>query len=552
MEVHISTLTITGEWEGIFRGKAKAALEALLPDFLRARRWFGGKARAIQSVHILEAICLGHATGGLKTFLVLVEVAYREGKSETYVLPLTFGAGGRAVQVQNEIPQTIVTRLKVNGDQGEGVLFDALWDKGFSTELLEVIGRGRRFEGTHGEVTASPTEAFRQLLPSGEVRLEPSIMQAEQSNTSVVYGNRLILKLFRRLEEGVNPDLEIGRFLTERGFGHIPPVAGAIEYRRQGGEPTTLAILQGFVVNQGDAWRHTLEALGRYFQRVLERPERFPLPRESLLALTEADVPPLACERIGPYLEEARLLGQRTGELHVTLAQEADDERFGPEPFSDASGEGLYRSMLGLVDQAFPLLRQHLSDIPGAVQGNAKRVLDLEGELRRRFQRVREQRFAAMRIRCHGDYHLGQVLYTGEDFVITDFEGEPARPLSERRLKGSPLRDVAGMVRSFHYAAYASLLGKVAGGRSEDFSSLEPWARFWYVWVSVAFLRAYLAVATRATFLPPTREERQVLLEAHLLEKAVYELGYELNNRPDWVRISLQGILELLEPAGQS
>lgn len=274
------------------------------------------------------------------------------------------------------------------------------------------------------------------------------------------------------------------------------------------------------------------------------------LPRKNLLALTEEVLTPLATELIGPYLEEARLLGQRTGELHVTLAQDSDDPGFSPEPFSDASRKALYHGMLALADQVLPLLRKHLTDLPEAVQGNAKTVLSLEEEIRRRFQLIRDRQVTALQIRCHGDYHLGQVLYTGNDFVIIDFEGEPARTLRERRLKGSPLRDVAGMLRSFHYAAYGALLGKVARVAPEDFSSWERWARFWYLWVSAVFLKAYLAAAAQAPFLPAAREELQIMLDAHLLEKAVYELGYELNNRPDWVQIPLRGILELLEAVG--
>lgn len=541
-------LTVTGGWESLFQGRTKADLETLLPDYLRGRRWFGGKARTIRSVQILEAIPMAHVIHERKASLAMLKVDYVEGKPETYALPLTFAAGGRAVEVESVLPQTIVARLHMNGD--EGVLYDALWDKSFSLGLLGAIANHRHFAGRNGDIEASPTHAFRHLLPSVEEADEPAIMKAEQSNTSVVYGNRLILKLFRRLEEGINPDLEIGRFLTERGFAHIPPVAGALEFRRSSGEPVTLAILQGFVVNQGDAWRYTLDALDRYFERVLGKRvgvETMALPRKDLLALTEEVLTPPATELIGAYLEAARLLGQRTGELHVTLGQDSDDPDFSPEPFSDASRQTLYHGMLALADQALPLLRKHLTSLPEAVQGNAETVLDLEGEIRRRFQLIRDRQFTAMQIRCHGDYHLGQVLFTGNDFVIIDFEGEPARPLRERRLKGSPLRDVAGMLRSFHYAAYAALIGKVAGVRQEEFSFLEPWARFWYLWVSVAFLTAYLAVSTRAPFLPENREEIRMLLEAHLLEKAVYELGYELNNRPDWVKIPLRGILDLLE-----
>lgn len=545
---YLSMLTVTGEWESLFQGRTKTDLEALLPDYLRGRRWFGGKARTIQSVQILEAIPMVQAPQGQDASFALLKVDYADGKPETYVLPLTFGAGEKAAHVQSEMPQTIVAHLRVNGK--EGVLYDALWDKSFSKELLDVIARGRQFKGALGEVMASSTPAFGQLVSSSEAPLEPSVMQAEQSNTSVVYSGKLILKLFRRLEEGVNPDLEIGRFLTERGFAHIPPVAGSLEYRRSSGDLVSMAILQGFVPNQGDAWRYTLTNLDHYFEQIVEKqPVQEGIPSKSLLALSEEDTPPVVTERIGPYLREAELLGQRTGELHVTLAKDSGDPNFNPEPFSDVSRQALADSMMALADQAFPLLRQHLTGLPEAVQGNAQKVVALEREVRRRLRLIRDQHITAMCIRCHGDYHLGQVLYTGKDFVIIDFEGEPARPLSERRQKGSPLRDVAGMLRSFHYAAYAALIGKVAGVREEDFSFLEPWARFWYLWVCVAFLKAYLGVTIRAPFLPSAREELQMLLDAHLLEKAVYELGYELNNRPDWVKIPLQGILELLEAA---
>jgi len=260
----------------------------------------------------------------------------------------------------------------------------------------------------------------------------------------------------------------------------------------------------------------------------------------------------LATDLIGPYLESARLLGERTADLHVVLASASDDPNFVPEPISPFYQRSLQQSMRRLTRQVFQLLRNRLLDVPQALQDKARQLLGLEGKILRRFQSIVGQKSTATRIRCHGDYHLGQVLCTGKDFVIIDFEGEPARPLSERRIKRCALRDVAGMLRSFHYAAYSALLNQEASGtvRPEDIAALEPWARFWYVWVSVVFLKAYLAGATQVPFLPREREELQVMLDALVLEKAIYELGYELNNRPDWVRIPLQGILDLV--AGQA
>jgi maltose alpha-D-glucosyltransferase/alpha-amylase len=382
-------------------------------------------------------------------------------------------------------------------------------------------------------------------------------MQAEQSNTSVLYGNTFILKLFRRGTPGVNPDLEIGDFLTQKGaFPHVPAVAGALEYRQDHREPATVAILHSFVPNQGDAWKYTLDTLEHYFELALTHRDvqHPPLPQAPLTTFADEAVPTLAQETIGSYLASAQLLGQRTAELHMALASDTTDPRFAPEAFSVLYQRSIYQTMRSHAAQAFPLLRQHLKKLSPAVRADAQRVLELEGDLLKRFQAILGRKIMAMRIRCHGDYHLGQVLYTGKDFVIIDFEGEPARPLSERRIKRSPLRDVAGMLRSFHYASYTALFAEEAEGvyasSPEAAAALEAWAGFWYHWVSVVFLRTYREVAGQASFLPRAREELQVLLDAYLLEKAVYELGYEFNNRPDWVRIPLRGILQLLGANG--
>jgi len=551
-ESPVPTLTVAGSWHSTFRGKGKAALEAILPYYLKTRRWFGGKARTIRSVDILEAIPIVQARKRPQFYATLLRVHYFDGEPETYVLPLAFATGERADSVLSEFPQAAVVRLQVEGDAEGGLLFDALWDRAFCEALLEAITRRQQFKGAAGEVTARSTRVFRRMRGPADEVLEPSVLKAEQSNTSVIYGDRFILKLFRRLDEGVNPELEIGRFLTEKTtLAHIAPVAGFIEYRRRRREPLTMAILQGLVPNAGDAWQYTLDELERYFERILAAQpegEEAAIPARSLLDLAEEEPPQLAPDLIGPYLESARLLGERTADLHVALASALDEANFVPELISPFYQRSLQQSMRSLTRQVFQLLRNRLPHVSEALQGQAQQVLGLEEAILRRFRSILGQKSTATRIRCHGDYHLGQVLYTGKDFVIIDFEGEPARPLSERRIKRCALRDVAGMIRSFHYAAYSALLNHEASGtvRPEDISALEPWARFWYLWVSAVFLRAYLAGAAQVPFLPREREELQVMLDALVLEKAIYELGYELNNRPDWVRIPLQAILDLV------
>lgn len=309
------------------------------------------------------------------------------------------------------------------------------------------------------------------------------------------------------------------------------------------------------VPNQGDAWEYTLDVLGPFFEHILARPAEIPnalQTREPLLELVDHDPPEEVFEVIGPYGESARLLGQRTAEPHVMLASAPDEQDFAPEPFSKLHQRALYQSMRSLTGQVFRLLHQRLKDLPDVVRPEAQVVLESQGEILNRFQSIMHWKISAMRIRCHGDYHLGQVLYTGRDFVIIDFEGEPARPVSERRIKRLPLRDVAGMLRSFPYAAYMALFRQEESGiiRAEDRLFLESWVELWSDWVSVFFLKEYLEVAAEGNFLPRRREELTVLLDIYLLEKAIYEVGYELNNRPDWVSIPLRGIQQVLQGDG--
>jgi maltose alpha-D-glucosyltransferase/alpha-amylase len=547
----LPSLDVTGDLEHLFTGEAKVALEAILPPYVMARRWFGGKARRLKSVRILEAIPLPFEPS--EAFLTLLQVEYAEGDPDIYVLSLTATFGEQAERMREGFPHPLLAELRRRGRGGSepetGLLYDAVYEKRFDALLLDAMARHRRFKGVGGSLMATPTHEFRRIRAATDAALEPSVVRAEQSNTSVIYGNQFILKLFRRVDAGVNPDLEIGRFLTEKTtFANVPAAAGAIEYRRRKGELMTLAILQEFVPNTGDAWSYTLDNLTHYFERALAHPDAQAaiIPQKPLLDFLDDEIPGLLGELTGSYMESSRLLGQRTAELHVALASVPDDPDFAPEPFSTLYQRSVYQSMQSHSSQVFQLLRDRLKRLPEGLQAEGQRVLEMEGEVRRHFRSILQRKINAMRIRIHGDYHLGQVLYTGKDFFIIDFEGEPARPLSERRFKRPPLRDVAGMIRSFHYAAFAPLLGQVATIRPEDFPALEPWAQYWYAWVSATFLKAYLGVAKEAPFLPKERAHLQLLLEVFLLEKAVYELGYELNNRPDWVKVPLRGITQLL------
>jgi len=538
-------------WTSLLDPAGRPALDAVLPQYLAGARWFGGKARPIRGANVREVLAFGLGRRP-QYHLAFIEVDYFQGESETYLLPLAIATGERAAALQHDSAGAIVARLLSEESAGDSLLIDATWDRDFEAQLLEAIMRRRSFRSDGWELRATPNAIGRQVWESHREELEPAIMRGEQSNTSINYGSRLILKLFRRLDEGVNPDLEISRYLTERShLSNVPAFAGSLELYRSRREPMTVGMLQRYVRNEGDAWQYTLDELSRYFETVLTHRERPApdIPRNSLLELTQVEPPEDVADLIGPYLESARLLGRRTGELHIAFASALDHPAFAAEPFTPYYQRSLYQGARSLTAQTFQTLRSQLPRLHDQARRLGEDIVAREDEILHRFQAITSQPIKAMRLRCHGDYHLGQALYTGNDFVIIDFEGEPARPLSERRIKRSPLRDVAGMIRSFHYAANSALMGRAAGQvvRKEDQEVLEPWATAWQLWVSVRFLGAYLETARSVPFLPEEPSQLKLLLNFLLLDKAIYELGYELNNRPDWVSIPLNGLRYLLE-----
>ncbi len=539
-------IRVEGSWESALTGTAKERLESILSGYIRQRRWFAGKARRVKSAQISDVVSVPGAADGAD--LASVVVVYAEGDPDTYQLPLAYANSAEALHILERWPHCAIAWVRVKGDKDRGLLYDALGPPVFAEAVLGAIARRRRATGAHGTVIGTTTRAFARLRGPETVRLDAAISVAEQSNNSVVFGERLILKVFRRLEEGVNPELEVGRFLTEQtGFTQIAPLAGSLEYRRDRGEPVTLAVLQGYVPNQGDAWQYTLNTLAHFFQGTELIGADPPAMPRSLIQASTGELPEVATRTIGTYLESARLLGRRTAELHTALSSDPTDPAFAPERISQQDQRSIYQSLSGLSMRSTDLLRTQLSRLPEDAREDARKVLDLEPRIAAILKSFLARRLTTSRIRVHGDYHLGQVLYTGHDFVIIDFEGEPTRSLYERRLKRLALRDVAGMLRSFDYASQAALRSdQIAAG---VLPRMRDWGRFWVACVSAAFLHSYLQAAGGASFVPHTPEDLDLQLTTMLIEKALYELRYELNMRPDWVRIPLRGILEVVSPA---
>ncbi len=528
----------------ILRDEGRKTLEGLLLKYIPRQRWFGAKSRTIRGVTIQECVELPRTSAAL----LLLGITYDTGEPDTYQLPIALVHGEAAHDLQDKAPESLLATFSQGGSFS--ALQDATADENFRQALLQLIADGGALQGEAIEIVGSASSTFTEQRGNGPLPARTG--SAEQSNTSILFGSRLIMKLFRRLQPGENPDTEIGRFLTEVAhFPRIAPFLGELRELSSGGEPTTLAMLQGLVANEGDGWEWTLEELGRFFDSVATCPPPQTVGHQASFLAASA-VPSEAREHAGLYIDAAGLLGRRTAELHLALATPTDNPAFAAEPFSAQDVAADAHRVAMQITTALDALKRGMSSLPDAgtdhALDDAARLLSRRRDLLKPLEQFAagEPATYGLRTRIHGDYHLGQVLRAKNDFVILDFEGEPARSLAERRRKQSPLKDVAGMLRSFSYAAHAGLQ-RFAQRRPEDARNMERWSQLWTNAATNSFLSHYQqSIAARPDLLP-TPQVAQKLLRIALLEKALYELQYEINNRPEWVRIPLAGILAPLE-----
>jgi maltose alpha-D-glucosyltransferase/alpha-amylase len=512
---------VVDSWDPIFTARTRLSLERQMPGLLRSRRWFRGKNRPIRGVVISDVFPLGK-TGA---YLMIIRVEYGQGDPEFYTIAVGMAIDEEADRILAAMPDAMVARLQ--GPEGHhGIVYSGLRGDAFGDELLGAIVRRRRLAGEQGELRAAHTRNFRLLWGEDRPPLPPTAATADQENSTLFYGDRFALKLYRKIEEGPHPEEELLSALARAGFSHVPPVAGSIVYHSQEGESMTVALLAGYVRGATELWDYTMHHLGLYYERALAE----------------------QAEATESYEELIRQLGRRTAEMHIALAS-AGGEAFTPEPFTDLYRHSHYHGLLGHAARAIDELRQRQQRLPDEVRADAAAVLKIESAIRAKLQALRDRRFAAVRTRTHGDYHLGQVLYTGKDFVLIDFEGDPGRPLSERRLKRSPLRDVATMLDSFYHAAHGVLYGETPGviPRPESMQALEELAKVWYGRVSTVFVDAYLGVSEITPLLPAARDQLQVLLDIYRLDAALNKLTFQLTHTPERIRIPAHAILELME-----
>ncbi len=536
-------------WWNVLTGKTGERLcNSVMPHYLQRVFWFFGKGRIIRQISVIDSC---HLRQEDQLFLLtFIKVTYTGSDPEIYLIPMTWLSNEQVQVMSDRHPLSTITTLAL-GDV-EGVLCDAIYFEDFRALLFKLMSDRTKVHGANGTqlVGLRGSGVTKNSPPRAE--LFPSrVAVVEQNNTSVLYGDRLLFKMYRKLEEGINPEPEILRYLAGKNrFRNVPSYAGKIEYHGEGGKIYDIGVLQTYISCHGDAWRNTLTSLTQFAEHILSHKldlPKLPTRLPTLLEVVDSGIPEQFRDLVrGLHLEMALLLGKRTAEMHRALASNSADDTWNKEEFSSLYQRSIFQSMRGLVRRNFQTLSTNLQKLSADVQRRGTRILAAEKEIIACLQEITGHRFSAMKCRIHGDLHLGQALFTGKDFVFIDFEGEPAHTLSERRLKRSPLRDVAGMIHSFHYAAMTTLVHHGAS-HPDDIALLEPWFEAWYVYVSGSYLKAYLHAMKNSPLVPADRAELAIMLRSFLIQKMVQELGTDLDNRPDLVDLTLRGIEMLVK-----
>ena len=536
-------LRVEHDWFEVLVGN-HVSFDAALSEWLKAQAWFTGTPSNVRFAVLKDYFRIPLADGGVAA-LLFVQVEYADGNPDMFAVPVAFAAGTDTGRSR----ENAIAEITFGPSGPSGVVHDGFEHPGFATELLEMIYRRERIRNGTGELEPMRAHALRQVLSEG-LPSAPAVQTGRSGSTQISFGDKVSLEFFRHVESGIHPELEISRFLSDRGFARVPLWLGALGRSDASQPPVTLAVVKALVPRATDGWAYSLDTLSRYFERVVAS-EGQGHPQTPLPAAKPATAPgqPVseAVDFVGSYVETARLLGTRTAELHLALASGDDGSDFGVEPMTSYYLRGLFQSMRSLAVRNLRKLRRQLKLLPPDIAPLAQRAVDLEGPIIQQFRSLLDGRAAGQRIRIHGDFNLERISWTGKDFVFPDFAGNIREPISERRIKRSPLRDVAVMLRSFHHAADAGLRQQVELGviPGEQAARYEPWVRRWRHEAGRAFWRAYIQAMSASAILPGDEAQLRVATRTYLLHVAIEELGRELGDASDGLRVALEGLLDL-------
>ncbi|MEX1037356.1 MAG: maltose alpha-D-glucosyltransferase [Acidimicrobiia bacterium] len=534
-------INLRGPIDGLWR--ARGQLQRAVVTDISHRRWFRSKARTIRESELVDLL----EVPGSDARVAFLKVNYMEGDDEFYVIPMAVASGPEALRVETEFPEAVIATVHIAGEEDDALLYDAMHDESFSRSLLKLAGSTRKVKGRRASLISGKVPGSRSAGQSVD-DVPVKFAGVDQTNSSVFFGERLIMKLFRKIESGLNPEVEVGRFLTEEARFPHTPATRALVFADVDGESSALAFFQDYVPSHANAFDYVFDTALLTLETVIARSEDIgsPPPPRHPLDVTQNELD-RGREFMGPLLADARLLGQRTGEMHLALASDPNHPVFGTETISTLQMRSVYQSIRTTVKTSLALLKRRRSHLNADDEEMVNQLIESEAAILDQIKAVMSEKIAVDRIRIHGDYHLGQVLYTGKDFMIIDFEGEPQRPLSERRLKRLALRDVAGMVRSFHYALLmASRQIDASGWDDGSREHLANWTQTIHRWLTSELVSGYREAVGESTIVPSDPDHFQELLDVLIVEKAAYELEYEVNNRPEFVSVPLSGILDTL------
>jgi len=513
------SITLNKPWKDFAKDKKAIALleQNVLYAYMRKCRWFAGKARMIKFLKVQQLLTI--PIDGDLAYLIIVHVGYTYGDEEKYALPVSFLPDDYDL-IEQINPKAFIVKTIVGGKPGW--LIDAIYDFRFQTELYKNIWENATIKQEGGHISYHRGKGLAGTDEDmGYLCVVPDL---EQSNSSFVFGNKYFFKLYRKLFREINPEVEMLQFLTETGgFKNIPAYCGSLVYERPGIPPVTLGLMMQKVSSKSDSWVATGDDLNNFLFMFVDK----------LFGIRD-DV-----------FEKVELLGKRTAEMHLALLSDKKNADFKPEKFNAEYIEWVQTHFNKLLEKRINLLKENYARLDKNAKSLADSFVNSEKIIKNFFEKIAGFDLKSSRIRIHGDYHLGQVLFTGTDYLIIDFEGEPESSIADRKIKHSPLKDVAGMIRSFHYAVCAKLYFS-AETKAIDPVRLQKAADRWYKLITDAYLDAYIQTMGNIPDVFGSRTELNFLLQLHLLEKAVYELGYELNGRPDWIRIPLKGIQHVL------
>ncbi|HVW59496.1 MAG TPA: alpha-amylase family glycosyl hydrolase, partial [Puia sp.] len=537
---------ILRQWEGLMEGAALRQLESnILPRYLQKVKWFTGKDRSLFQTTIVDY--MQAPLNGPAVFWLLLEIAEQNGTTGFYQLPVMFVHKEQADKLATSCPESLIARVR--SEEGEGALIDAFFVPEWQTELFQRMTVHKSIGATGQRIEFTGNGNLKHHLQEKET-IVPRLHTSDLYNTSITYNGSFFLKMYRRVDATINPDLEITRFLTkEMKFPHIPAFVGDIEWKNKKGL-FVLGLMQEMIENHGDGYGFFQERIHNYIERLLAGGRQLNLWEQRMGTLMD----PVAFEALPLELqtllgahasEQARLIGIRTAELHLALASGGDNKDFRPEPFSLHYQRGLFSSLQSLVRETYQILSRNKNKLPADMQGNMERIIAYRPKLLAIFKRIYAAKLDALKIRIHGNYHLGQVLLTGKDIALSDYSGDPALSYSERRLKRSPLVDLATMVLSFHKVAFEGFMNDPQL-QEADRMALQPFAAGWAHYMSGFFIKAYTGMVKEAHLLPVDQKDFEMMWQNYLLQKAILAFNDALRNDPARLIIPLTLIRNIL------